>query len=142
MFGEVFRNLFGWNVTRPSALDPQLYDQLYRLYVSDEEQLGVREFFQQKNPAAYQSMTTTMLEGVRKGYWQPTDWQLRQIRQLNADASRNAGTPKATVLERQGSPDLVPTPDAADKGRGVLIATVAAILLLLVFVVFWLRRRR
>ena len=142
MFGEVFRNLFGWNVTRPSALDPQLYDQLYRLYVSDEEQLGVREFFQQKNPAAYQSMTAIMLEGVRKGYWQPTDWQLRQIRQLNADASRNAGTPKATVLERQGSPDLVPTPDAADKGRGVLIATVAAILLLLVFVVFWLRRRR
>ena len=79
MFGEMFRNIFGWSTTRPSALDSQLYDQLYQLYVEDTEHLGIREFFQQKNPAAYQSMTDVLLEGARKGYWQPDANQAQRL---------------------------------------------------------------
>jgi len=79
MFGEMFRNIFGWSTTRPSSLDPQLYDQLYSLYVEDEEHLGIREFFQQKNPAAYQSMTDVLLESARKGYWHPSADQMGEL---------------------------------------------------------------
>jgi cobaltochelatase CobN len=79
MFGEMFRNIFGWSTTRPSALDSQLYDQLHRLYVEDEEHLGIREFFQQKNPAAYQSMTDVLLEGARKGFWHPSANQMGEL---------------------------------------------------------------
>ena len=91
MFGEVFRNIFGWNVTRPSALDPQLYDDLYRLYITDSEHLGIRQYFQQKNPAAYQAITATMLESARKGYWHPSGDQLRQTAQLHADITQESG---------------------------------------------------
>ena len=91
MFGEVFRNIFGWNVTRPSALDPKLYEQLYSIYIKDEQRLGIRQFFQQKNPAAYQAITATMLESARKGYWKPTDEQLRQTAALHADITQEAG---------------------------------------------------
>ena len=91
MFGETFRNIFGWNVTRPSALDAQLYDDLYRLYVADEEHLGVRQYFQEKNPAAYQAMTATMLESARKGYWKPSARQLQATAQLHADITTEAG---------------------------------------------------
>ena len=91
MFGETFRNIFGWSVTRQSVLDPQLYDELYQMYIADEQQLGIRAYFQQKNPAAYQAMTATMLESARKGYWKPSEAQLRQTAQLHADMTRESG---------------------------------------------------
>ena len=91
MFGETFRNIFGWSVTRSSALDPQLYDELYQMYVADEQQLGIREYFQQKNPAAYQAMTATMLESARKGYWKPSETQLKQTAQLHAEITKESG---------------------------------------------------
>ena len=91
MFGEVFRNIFGWNVTRPSALDTQLYDDLYRMYVKDEQQLGIRRYFEQQNPAAYQAMTSVMLESARKGYWKPTESQLQQTARLHAAITSKSG---------------------------------------------------
>ena len=91
MFGETFRNIFGWSVTRSSALDPQLYDELYQMYVADAQQLGIRAYFQQKNPAAYQAMTATMLESARKGYWKPSESQLRQTAQLHAEVTKEGG---------------------------------------------------
>ena len=91
MFGETFRNIFGWNVTRPSALDPQLYGQLYDLYIADSEQLGIHEFFEQKNPAALQAITAVMLESARKGYWQPAPQQLQNTLKLHTDITRENG---------------------------------------------------
>lgn len=143
MFGEVFRNLFGWNVTRPSALDPQLYDQLYAIYVEDAEGLGVRQFFEQKNPAAYQSMTTTMLESARKGYWKPSAQQLSMTQQLNDRLTEDVDSKseaKATVLRKQTAVSMPQTADAERHSATVVVAI--AVILLLLLVVIWLRRRK
>ena len=91
MFGEVFRNIFGWNATRPSALDPQLYGDLYRMYVADEHELGVRQFFQEKNPAAFQAMTAVLLESARKGFWKPSAQQLENTARLHAQITTQSG---------------------------------------------------
>ena len=91
MFGEMFRNVFGWSVTRPSAIDDELYDDLYRMYVVDEHQLGVRSFFQRENPAAFQAMTAVMLESARKGYWHPSAGQLSATAQLHAAITEESG---------------------------------------------------
>jgi cobaltochelatase CobN len=141
MFGEVFRNIFGWNVTRPSALDPQLYDDLYRLYVDDAEGLGVRQFLEQKNPAAYQSMTETMLESARKGYWKPSDVQLAQMKQLNTRlTAQTASDRQALVLEKQGGAATAEEP-ASVSSAATTIAVVVIVLLLSALVV-WMRRRK
>ena len=141
MFGEVFRNIFGWNVTRPSALDPKLYDDLYRLYVDDAEGLGVRQFLEQKNPAAYQSMTETMLESVRKGYWKPSDVQLAQMKQLNTRLkAQTASDRQALVLEKQGGVATAEEP-ASVSSAATTIAVVVIVLLLSALVV-WMRRRK
>jgi cobaltochelatase CobN len=141
MFGEVFRNIFGWNVTRPSALDPKLYDDLYRLYVEDAEGLGVRQFLEQKNPAAYQSMTETMLESARKGYWKPSDVQLAQMKQLNTRlTAQTASDRQALVLEKQGGAATAEEP-ASVSSAATTIAVVVIVLLLSALVV-WMRRRR
>ena len=47
--------------------------------------------YQQKNPAAYQAMTATMLESARKGYWKPSETQLKQTAQLHADITKESG---------------------------------------------------
>ena len=140
MFGEVFRNVFGWNVTRPSALDPTLYDQLYSLYVEDAEGLGVRQFFEQKNPAAYESMTHTMLEGVRKGYWKPSASQLAQVEQLNARLSEQtaASSSNNLLLEKQGAGAETVDTSSSDFSTIELVFVGLLLLLgLLVFVKRW-----
>ncbi|MBR1464636.1 MAG: cobaltochelatase subunit CobN [Prevotella sp.] len=91
MFGEMFRNIFGWSATRPDALDKELYNDLFRLYVTDEQQLGVRKYFQKVNPAAYQAMTSVMLESARKGFWKPTAAQLKSLAQLHAEITNESG---------------------------------------------------
>lgn len=91
MFGETFRNIFGWQVMRPSALDKELLNDLYKMYIADENNLGIREYFQQTNPAAYQAMTSVMLESARKGYWKPDEEQLKTIARLHAEITDESG---------------------------------------------------
>lgn len=91
MFGEMFRNIFGWTVTRPSALDEDVFNDLYRMYVTDEQRLGIKDYLLQKNPAAFQSMTAVMLESARKGYWRPSDEQLNTTARLHADITKEGG---------------------------------------------------
>lgn len=91
MFGETFRNIFGWHATRPSAIDKEIFNDLYKMYILDENHLGIRNYFQQINPASYQAMTAVMLESARKGYWKATDKQLKTIAQLHAEITREAG---------------------------------------------------
>lgn len=91
MFGEIFRNIFGWHVMRPSVMDKEVYNDLYRMYVADENKLGVRNYFERVNPAAYQSMTAVLLESARKGYWKPLPEQLRAVADVHAEITRTHG---------------------------------------------------
>lgn len=91
MFGKLFRNIFGWNVMRPSSLDPQLYDDLYNLYIKDSENLGLHSYFKDVNPAALQSITAVMMESARKGYWKATEEQLQTTARLHAEVTKEKG---------------------------------------------------
>ena len=91
MFGEIFRNIFGWHVMRPSAMDKELFNDLYRMYIKDENKLGIHEYFLRVNPAAFQAMTAVMLESARKGYWKASDEQLKTTASLHAQITREKG---------------------------------------------------
>jgi len=84
-FAETFRNVYGWNVMKPSVIRPALWDALYETYVQDAQNLGVREFFEKTNPYALQEMTAVMLETARKGYWQPGEPVLHSVAGLHAE---------------------------------------------------------
>jgi cobaltochelatase CobN len=72
-------NLWGWQVTVPSAVDADKWQQVFDVYVKDKYGMDLDEFFNQHNPWAYQSMTARMLETVRKGYWQPDESVSRKL---------------------------------------------------------------
>lgn len=93
MFGEIFRNIFGWSATRPSALSEDIYDDLYEIYVEDVNGLGIEGYFERVNPAALQEMTATMLESARKGFWQADSRKVEATARLHARITERHGAP-------------------------------------------------
>ncbi len=79
IFGETVRNTYAWNVMKPSAIDDELWNEIYNVYIKDKFNLDVEEFFKKQNPAALQEITAVMLETVRKGYWKATEQQIQDI---------------------------------------------------------------
>jgi cobaltochelatase CobN len=70
LMSEFVNNLFGWEVSDPDLVDDSVWQQVYETYASDA---SMKEWFQQNNPDAYQSITARMLEAVRHGYWTPSE---------------------------------------------------------------------
>jgi cobaltochelatase CobN len=76
---EFVENMWGWQVTTPKAIDKTKWEQTYEVYVEDKYGLDIKEFFNQENPWAYQSVTARMLEAVRKDYWQASEEVQRKL---------------------------------------------------------------
>ncbi len=83
-FAESFRNTYGWNALKPSAIDQHIWNKYYDIYVKDELNLDIHATFDTKNPYALQEMTAVMLESARKGMWQASEEQLKEISKLHA----------------------------------------------------------
>lgn len=84
-FAEIVTNTYGWNVMKPKAIDKEMWDEIYNVYVKDKYHLGIKEFFDKQNPAALMEMTAVMMESARKGMWKATPQQLRDIAKLHTE---------------------------------------------------------
>ena len=89
---EIVQNTYGWNVMKPKAIDQQLWNDIYDVYVKDKYNLGTQGYFEEKNPAALENMTAVMLETARKGYWKATPEQLKAVAGLHTDLVAKYGT--------------------------------------------------
>ena len=89
---EIVQNTYGWNVMKPKAIDQQLWNDIYDVYVKDKYNLGTQGYFEEKNPAALENMTAVMLEIARKGYWKATPEQLKAVAGLHTDLIAKYGT--------------------------------------------------
>ncbi len=84
-FAEIVQNTYGWNVMKPKAIDKEMWDEIYNVYVKDKFDLGLQEYFEKQNPAALEEMTAVMLETVRKGMWKASEQQIADIAKLHTD---------------------------------------------------------
>jgi cobaltochelatase CobN len=84
-FAEVFRNTYGWEVTKPDMIEDHLWREYKEVYVDDKLKLDIRKYFEEKNPYALQEMTAVMLETVRKGYWKADAETVRRIAETHAE---------------------------------------------------------
>jgi cobaltochelatase CobN len=62
-------NLWGWTVVTPDMITDSMWNQVYDIYVQDSYDLGLKDWFNEVNPWARQSITARMLEVSRKDYW-------------------------------------------------------------------------
>lgn len=53
--------------------------------MKDELNLGVKQYFEQQNPAALEEMTAVMLESARKGLWQASEEQVAELSKLHTE---------------------------------------------------------
>ncbi len=105
---EVIENTYGWNVMKPSAIDDEMWDEIYDVYVKDSYGLGVQDFFEEKNPAALQEMTAVMMESAWKGLWDATDEQLADIAGLHTELiDRYGAACSGTVCDNAGLRDFI-----------------------------------
>ena len=82
-FAEIVQNTYGWNVMKPKAVDKELWDEIYNIYVKDKFGLGLQAYFEKQNPAALEEITAVMMETARKGMWKASEQQLADIAQLH-----------------------------------------------------------
>jgi cobaltochelatase CobN len=71
--------LWGWQATTPEAVSEEAWEQTYEVYVEDKYEQGLKEFMNEHNPWAYQSLTARMLETTRKGYWEAGEEVQRKL---------------------------------------------------------------
>ena len=85
-------NLYGWQVTKPDAVKGYMWDEIHRIYVEDRDNLGLKEWFDKKNPFAFQNLAATLLETARQGYWKPDAQVLATLAQAYAQSVAAHGT--------------------------------------------------
>ncbi|MDN4753307.1 cobaltochelatase subunit CobN [Porphyromonadaceae bacterium W3.11] len=90
-FAKTIRNSYGWEAMRADALDDSFWDKVYEVYVQDEFDLNVQEYFEQTNPAALQEIAAVMLETSRKGMWSATPEQVASLAELYSDLTIKYG---------------------------------------------------
>ena len=84
-FAEIIRNTYGWNVMKPKAIDKEMWDEIYNVYVKDKFNMGMQKYFEDQNPAALQEITAVMMETARKGMWKASKEQLADIAKLHTE---------------------------------------------------------
>ncbi len=84
-------NLFGWQVTKPEAVDAYVWDTVFAVYGEDALGLDLPRWFDRENPFAYQNIAAVMLEAVRKGYWKPADGVVERLAAAYADSVERHG---------------------------------------------------
>ncbi|MDR2563079.1 MAG: cobaltochelatase subunit CobN, partial [Prevotellaceae bacterium] len=89
---EVITNTYGWNVMKPAAIDNEMWDKFYDVYVKDEYRLGTEDFFRRENPQALQEITAVMLETARKGMWKASEQQLSDVANLHVELVKDFGS--------------------------------------------------
>ena len=89
---EIVQNTYGWNVMKPKAIDQELWNEIYDVYVKDKYNLDVQSYFEGKNPAALENITAVMMETARKGYWKASPEQLKDIAGLHTELVARFGT--------------------------------------------------
>lgn len=88
---ELVKNAFGWEVTRSGTVGQATWDAIHDMYVEDLEGLGLREWFAQVNPGAFQEIAATLLEANRKGYWEASEETLYELARAYAESVAEHG---------------------------------------------------
>lgn len=92
MSNKFVTNLYGWQVTRPSAVSDALWNRVYNTYYNDKYGIGVTDWLKTGNNAySLISMSGTMLTAIQEGYWNANDATISNIANTWAQATVQNG---------------------------------------------------
>ena len=80
------QDLFGWSaVGSENLIDETIWNRTYETFVDDRLGVGVREYFEETNPAALAETTAVMLDAVRKEFWSPNPDVLEKLAAVHSE---------------------------------------------------------
>jgi cobaltochelatase CobN len=137
-------NAMGWEVVREGSVPREMWEEIDAVFVRDKLGLSIREWFESENPYAFQELSSTMLETIRKGYWKADAQTTRRLAEVyarsvvrhgdNGGLRSGGNIPLRQYVERtpvnSGVPDLASLKDryhARFEGPAEPIATVASL---------------
>ena len=92
MSNKFITNLYGWQVTRPSAVTDDLWNRIYNTYYNDKYGIGVKDWLMSGNNAySLISMSGTMLTAIHEGYWNADKATISSIANTWAQATIKNG---------------------------------------------------
>jgi len=113
---ELVQNTYGWNVMKPKAVDNEMWNEIYDVYVKDKYQLGVQDFFETQNHAALQEITAVMMESARKGMWKASEQQLSDVAKLHTELiEKHKASCLPTVCNNAKLRDFIASKTTPDK---------------------------
>ncbi len=65
--------LWGWDATVTETVDDAMWQETFGVYVEDKHKLGMKKFFDEHSPFAYQDISARMVETIRKGNWKANE---------------------------------------------------------------------
>lgn len=86
LVAKVVDNLMGWETMREHTVTDANWEALVDTYVRDAGGLGVRSWFEASNPHAFQKVSATLVETMRKGFWAAGDGTRRDVVAAYADS--------------------------------------------------------
>lgn len=84
-------NLLLWNKTNPEMVKSEDWEEVYKTYITDQNSLGTKEFFDKNNPYALQTLSAHMIEAARDGYWKASERQLQTLGKILVESVNKNG---------------------------------------------------
>jgi len=84
-------NLMGWEITREASVSDAQWEELVDVYVRDRRNLHLREWLDASNPYAFQKLTVTLMETMRKGFWNASPQTRQEVVAAYADSVARHG---------------------------------------------------
>jgi len=69
IIAQNINNMMGWEITREKTIEDDNWNQITDVFLHDSRNLGIDTWFENTNPYAMQKINVTMLETIRKQYW-------------------------------------------------------------------------
>jgi cobaltochelatase CobN len=85
---DATNNFWGWTATAREIVRDDQWQEMVDVYVRDKHQLGLKDWFETKNPHALAQTMERMLEAARQGYWQADAATVRELKERWRDLAR------------------------------------------------------
>lgn len=78
-------NFWGWQATAREIVRDDQWQEFVDVYVRDKHKLGLKQWFESKNPHALAQSIERMLEASRQGYWKADPATVKELKERYRD---------------------------------------------------------
>lgn len=95
---NITENLWAFNITSPNLVSDHDWDEMNNVFIKDKYGLGLSEFYEKANPYAKQTMLSTMLGAIEKGYWKADKETMVRLSKSLAESVAKNGAGCSSVI--------------------------------------------